>query len=403
MGLSALLTAGSAGPVNVPYPLSPDEAARDFLRAVDEGKPRSWLGGIVSGKGPFLAAGVLHGKTRTPAGATVLMVRLPSDEIALVRSDDSLPELAIGQRGYLLVDFAGPDGPTMGQLQGVVLACDLGPKAESLDVMLGLSPQAGSLTPTSAPPVTPLAPASIARQPVPGTLSAPPTTSPRPVQPSLPPPQPPAAPPLDPGSPVCLAPLNPGVLSPSTSAPRAPTALGAFAEVPGALVGPQPLGDEDARRIEFWKNWIAGYNKARTEAECEAIARWVIYYSGLHGVDHRLIFAVMKYESNFDPGCKSHAGAMGLMQLMPETCKDLGVDPWVVEENIRGGIEELTGYLDQYAGRPSFEQCALALACYNAGPGRVKRAGGIPNITETKNYVRRVTQMFDELVKSGAP
>ncbi|MBC7287859.1 MAG: lytic transglycosylase domain-containing protein [Armatimonadetes bacterium] len=167
----------------------------------------------------------------------------------------------------------------------------------------------------------------------------------------------------------------------------------------------QPLLEtpEEQYRVQYWKAYAKERNARLTDAEAEAIVRWVLYYSAYYGVDHRLIFAVMRYESDFDPGCVSHAGAIGLMQLMPETARDLGVDPWVVEENIRGGIAELAGYLDRYADRPNYEQTVLALACYNAGPNAVKRAGGVPPITETINYVQRVTDLFYRFVKSGAP
>ena len=159
----------------------------------------------------------------------------------------------------------------------------------------------------------------------------------------------------------------------------------------------------EAARVAYWTEYVAKHNHGLSAPQREALARWVMYYSAFFGVDHRLIFSVMKCESDFNPGCLSHAGAMGLMQLMPETCKDLGVNPWIVEENIRGGIQELVGYLDHYAGRPNYEQCILSLACYNAGAGAVKRAGGVPNIAETQTYVKRVSDIFADFVRSGAP
>ncbi|MCD6351698.1 MAG: transglycosylase SLT domain-containing protein [Armatimonadetes bacterium] len=401
-------TAAPATPVNVPYPLSPEEAARDFLRAVDDSSPRPWVQGVGGGQGLFLTRGILHGKTRAPDGASIFMIRLPSDEIVLVRCEDSLPELALGQQLYLLVDFASPEGAVVARLRGVVLACDLGPKAATLDTMLGLKSQTSAEETSSAQQGTSAqGQAPNSAQPTQGAAATTARTargqgSQLPQQPR----QPAAQPGVDPNSRTCVAPLVPAGGNPAAGtagAPWPPTVLGPGGTASAQGPAPTPESPQERQRVEFWKDWIAQYNSKLTDAQREAIVRWTLYYSSLFGVDHRLIFAVMKCESNFDPGCRSHAGALGLMQLMPETCRSLDVDPWVVEENIRGGIQELAGYLDKYAGRSNFEQCALALACYNAGPGRVQRAGGIPNIEETKNYVRRVTQLFNDLVKQGAP
>lgn len=99
-----------------------------------------------------------------------------------------------------------------------------------------------------------------------------------------------------------------------------------------------------------------------------------------------LLKSVAKAESDFDTTCVSTSGAQGVMQLMPETAKALGVtDSFDAEQNIMGGAKYLSQKLEEYNGDVS-----LALAAYNAGSGNVNKYGGIPPFKETQNYVMKI-------------
>ena len=109
-----------------------------------------------------------------------------------------------------------------------------------------------------------------------------------------------------------------------------------------------------------------------------------------HNVDPNLLRSVIKVESNFNPNAVSRKGAMGLMQLMPATARSLNVsNPFDPQQNVDAGVRHLKKLLESYRG-----DVRLSLAAYNAGPRAVAKSSGIPRFAETRNYVRRITELY---------
>jgi soluble lytic murein transglycosylase-like protein len=134
----------------------------------------------------------------------------------------------------------------------------------------------------------------------------------------------------------------------------------------------------------------AGDGKALSRSVTDLIKRYAV----LNRLDVNLVRAVVRAESNYDINALSSKGAMGLMQLHPETAKDLKIsDPFDPLQNISGGTRYLRQMLDRFKGNLD-----LALAAYNAGPSTVERYGGIPPYQETQNYVEKVKQ-FQKLYR----
>jgi len=107
-------------------------------------------------------------------------------------------------------------------------------------------------------------------------------------------------------------------------------------------------------------------------------------------VDPNLVRALVKVESNFNPNAVSRKGAMGLMQLMQQTARQLNLkNPFDPQENVDAGVRHLKQLLENYGG-----DVRLSLAAYNAGSGAVARSRGVPNYLETRNYVRRITNIY---------
>jgi soluble lytic murein transglycosylase-like protein len=118
-----------------------------------------------------------------------------------------------------------------------------------------------------------------------------------------------------------------------------------------------------------------------------------------HGLDPNLVLAVVGVESAFQPDAVSHKGAQGLMQLMPGTARELGVtDALDPTQNLDGGTRYLRMLLAQYGG-----DLGRALAAYNAGPGAVKRHGGVPPYRETHHYIDRVLKRYQKARRAKSP
>lgn len=137
------------------------------------------------------------------------------------------------------------------------------------------------------------------------------------------------------------------------------------------------------------------FAEKKTESD-RSLDEYLRNVSRQEGVDESLVRAVIHAESNFNPSARSEKGAVGLMQLMPETARELGINnPENPRENIRGGVKYLGQLIDEH------DSLREALAAYNAGPEAVEKHGGIPPFEETQNYVKKVMETFRQIKQSG--
>lgn len=143
--------------------------------------------------------------------------------------------------------------------------------------------------------------------------------------------------------------------------------------------------DKRYRRIKLWKNktFIRNLDAGRYDV-------FIVRMGRKYRIDPPLIKAVIRAESAWNPRAVSRAGAQGLMQLMPGTSKKLDVEnPFDPAQNIEAGTRYLRFMLDNFNG-----DLVLALAAYNAGPGAVKKYGGVPPYRETRAYIKRVMRYY---------
>lgn len=116
-----------------------------------------------------------------------------------------------------------------------------------------------------------------------------------------------------------------------------------------------------------------------------------------YNLDPALLKAIADAESSFNPNAASGQGAIGLMQIMPDTAQSLGVDPRDPVQSILGAAQYLRTLIDDFQGNPR-----LAIAAYNAGPGAVRKYNGIPPYKETQDYVQRVTDLVKKYQIQGS-
>lgn len=165
------------------------------------------------------------------------------------------------------------------------------------------------------------------------------------------------------------------------------------------------IGVGNGKKYKRWKTTVMAEQQMTTPPRSSAPSRAPLSSSkfpsayvdiintacGRHGVDPALVHAVVKVESDFNPYALSRKGAMGLMQLMPQTAVVMNVgNSFNPQENIDGGVKYLRYLIDRYEGN-----LQLALAAYNSGETAVKKWGTIPPYRETQNYVQRIMKLYN--------
>lgn len=189
-----------------------------------------------------------------------------------------------------------------------------------------------------------------------------------------------------------------------TPAPSKPPARNPFQEAMEKQRAAAAVQREAVRKqVEMANQWRAPA-VAPAETDCDPIAEveltpMIDAAAQTHSVQPKVLRAVIEQESGFRPCAVSRKGAQGLMQLMPETAGQLGVeDAFDPKQNIEGGARYLKELLDKYKG-----DLSLALGAYNAGPSTVDQAGKIPDIPETRDYVAAILKKLAAPPESKTP
>ncbi|MCY0908203.1 MAG: lytic transglycosylase domain-containing protein [Sulfobacillus thermotolerans] len=158
---------------------------------------------------------------------------------------------------------------------------------------------------------------------------------------------------------------------------------------------PSTLPSPFATALSEAQNNAATPESSQPSASIEASIQQAAASTGLSPA---LLQAVATVESSLNPEAVSSAGAVGVMQLMPGTAAELGVNPYNAEQNIMGGAEYLKSLFDSFHGN-----LPLAIAAYNAGPGAVDHFGGIPPYEQTQQYVQKVLAAYQALANTPSP
>lgn len=149
-------------------------------------------------------------------------------------------------------------------------------------------------------------------------------------------------------------------------------------------------------RLEQVLSWRIGQRSGADGALSQYIASLIINLSAAYDVDPILAASLFEQESGYQMGAHSSAGAIGIAQLMPETARSMGRNPYQLEDNIQGGIEYLSYQLRRFSGAGDL-QSSFAIAAYNAGAGAVYRYGDVPPYQETRNHVTAVAGIYQAI------
>ena len=174
-----------------------------------------------------------------------------------------------------------------------------------------------------------------------------------------------------------------------------------------------PVGALSARALSIYGPYralVRRWNRRLSDSDVDKITTSILYFSDKNNVDPRLVVATIIAESDFDISSTSHAGAMGLAQIMPDEARSLGVtDAYDPVQNIGAAVHLLRRNLDKYGGAPAaggvipLDQIALTMAAYNAGPGAVRKYHGVPPYRETQRYVARIKKLYRQMCGDTAP